>query len=491
MQSGSVKSISSFLWSAIQRFGTRILLFVANMVLARLLTPTDFGCVGMIMVFISFSDIFVIGGFASALIQKKNPTQTDYSSVFFVNLFISIFCYTTLFATAPAIARFYHTDILTDILRVQGLTLIFNAFNVVQINILQKNLNFKRLAIAENAACFLGCGTGIAAALMGFGVWSLVIKNLIMYFLYSLILWLWDTWRPNLVFSIKSVVELFKFGGFMLLSSLTNVIYINYQSLIIGRVFSDRDLGYFTQARKLEEIPVVAFSNVVSSVSFPLYAKLQDDKTALLNLLRRNVKAITYLNFPLMVVLALMAEPLIMLLFGDQWLPSVPYFRILCVAGLLTSINVSNRDTFAALGKSRTFFYSQLVYKLVGIGLISAGIPWGIKGMVWGWVGASYFLFVLNATIARKLIGYGLWTQLNDVLPNLLLSITAAPPAYFLTPHILHLNVLIQVLLIGTAYVAPYLLLSGIMRNESFLRFWRLGTNYAGRYLSRRKSNKE
>lgn len=284
------------------------------------------------------------------------------------------------------------------------------------------------------------------------------------------------------MFSLKSVAELFRFGGFILLSNITDAIYNNLQPLIIGRAFSDRELGYFTQARKLEELPVIGLSNVVSSVSFPLYSKLQDDKLELFAMLRRNVKAISYLNFPLMVLLAIMAEPLMILLFGEKWLPAVPYFKILCVAGLLTSINISNRDLFAALGRSRVYFCSQLVYKVVGIGLIVWGMRFGIEGMICGRVAAYYFLFVLNAVVARRLIGYGLWAQLRDVLPNLTLSLLAGVGAYLLAQR-LHCGVFAQTLSIGAAYGALYLLLSALTRNTSFLQFWRLGKDIVGRYL--------
>ena len=490
MQQAKTNIVNSFIWSAIQRFGSRILLFIANIVLARLLSPADFGCVGIIMVFISFSDIFINGGFASALIQKKDTTQTDYSSVFFVNMSVSLLCYAVLFFWAPSIAEFYHIPILCEVLRAQGIVLIFNAFNVVQTNMLQKRLNFKRLAIAENVSCVLGCGVGIFSAYMGMEVWSLVIKNLVMYFSYSLILWLWDSWRPSFAFSFKSVSELFQFGGFILLSNLTDAIYNNLQPLIIGRVFSDRDLGHFTQARKLEELPVIGLSNVVSSVSFPLYSKLQDDKQGLLTMLQRNIKAITYLNFPLMVLLAIVAEPLMVLLFGEKWLPAVPYFQILCVAGLLTSINISNRDLFAALGRSRVYFYSQLVYKIVGIALIVGGMHWGIEGLIWGRVVAYYFLFVLNAAIANRLIGYGLWLQLRDVLPNLLLSLLSSVPTYLIALRVQHLGAFGQTLCIGSTYAVLYLLLSVLSRNASFILFWRLGMNYAGRFLPRLNKGK-
>ncbi|MBQ9470565.1 MAG: lipopolysaccharide biosynthesis protein [Bacteroidales bacterium] len=483
MQQQDKKKLSnSFIWSAVQRFGTRIMLFITNLVLARLLSPSDFGCLGIMMVFTEFSSIFINGGFASALIQKKNPSQVDYSSVFFVNMGMSVFFFVAFFLGASPIASFYQNPVLCDVLRVQGLVLIFNAFNVVQINILQKRLDFRRLAVAENVSCFISCGVSIVAAYMDFGVWSFVVKNIGLSLLYSLILWFWDSWRPSLLFSFKSVRELFQFGGFIMLSSLAESIYDNMQPLIIGKAFSSRDLGYFTQARKLQEIPIMGLSHMVSSVSYPLYSRLQDDKQDLLNMLRRNIKAITYINFPLMVLLMIAAKPVMVLFFGDKWLPSVPYFQILCMAGLIMPVNISNRDLFAALGRSRVSFRVQIAYEIVGIALIVGGMHFGIEGLIWGRVAAYYFLFVLNAAIARRLIGYGLWAQLRDVLPNLAISLLAGAGIYLLAQR-LHLAPLLQTLSIGATYAALYLLLSVVTHNTTFVLFWHLGKGFVVRYM--------
>ena len=480
--SSSSNSVSvNFIWSGVQRFGSRILLFIANMVLARLLSPADFGCVGLITVFINFSDDFINGGFASALIQKKSPTQADYSSVFYLNLSIALICYAILFVFSPAIAEFYHIPILCDILRVQGIVMIFNAFGVVQTNILQKQLYIKHLAIADNISSLLGSIAGIIAAYKGLGVWSLVIRYLGVYFFYVLFIWIIDSWKPSLTFSFKSIRELFKFGGFMLLSNITDTVYNNIQSLIIGRVFSDSDLGQFTQARKLEEIPVMGLASVVSTVSFPLYSKMQDDKENLLCLLHRNNKTITYLSFPLMVLLFLISEPLIILLFSDKWLPAVPYFRILCISGLITTINVTNKDLITALGYSSLYFYSQLIYKIIGVLFILFGLRWGIEGMIWGRVFAYYLLFLMNAFIAERIINYGLYSQIKDVFPNLIIAFISGATIFCGIEYVKILNVFIQVACISTCYSLLYMLLSALTRNESFNYYWKFAHDFATR----------
>ena len=226
----------------------------------------------------------------------------------------------------------------------------------------------------------------------------------------------------------------------------------------------------------------MGLAHMVSSVSYPLYSKLQDDGQGLLSMLRRNIKAITYLNFPLMVLLVVVAEPIMVFFFGSKWMPAVPYFQLLCGAGMVMTINISHRDLFAALGKSSVHFRLQLTYEIVGICLIVVGMRFGVEGMICGRVAAYYFLFVLNAVVARRLIGYGLWAQLRDVLPNLALSLLAGVGAYLLAQR-LHCGAFAQVLSIGAAYGALYLLLSALTRNTSFLQFWRLGKDIVGRYL--------
>lgn len=483
MQENGKKLVNSFLWSAIHRFGTKILLFVSNLVLARLLSPSDFGYAGIILVFVEFSNIFINGGFASALIQKKNTTQIDYSSVFFVNLLLSLLFFLLFFFSASSIASFYQSPILCDILRVQGVVLIFNAFNVVQINVRQKNMEFRQIAIAENIACIVSCVAGIVAAIAGCGVWSFVVKNIGHSMLYSLILWFWDSWRPSFIISLKSIRELFNFGGFILLTTVVDAIYGKIQPLLIGKVFSENDLGFFTQGRKFQDNITMSITHMLSSVSYPLYSKLQDDKESLLLLLRRNIKAISYINFPLMVSLIIMAEPLIIILFGEKWLPSVPYFRVLCAEGMIMVVNITNRDVFSALGKSRMYFRVQLAYEFVGIILIFIGMQYGVLGFVCGRVAAFYVLFLISASVMRWQIGYGFIAQIVDMTPSVLLSLFAGLVSYFVSLYVIHLNVFAQVLVIGSVFYVIFILSSALSRNESFMMYRHLVVKYIGRFI--------
>ena len=311
------QTISGMLWSAIQRFGTMIISFVSNIVLARLLSPDDYGCIGLLAIFIVLAETFVNGGFGAALIQKKNPTQEDYSTVFYWNILVAILLYVVLFFIAPYVAVFYKIPLLSSVLRVQGIILIIHALSIVQLNILRKQLQFKKLSIIQLLSSVISVVVAIILAYSGFGVWTLVFQQLLLAFFVTLILWITTTWKPILCFSINSFKELFGYGSFLLLSDLMNNLCDNIQGLIIGLKFSARDMGFYTQARKLETIPTTSISQVVNLVAFPVYSKLQDNKEQLYLAVQKSSRMMNFLNFPLMILLVVIAEPLIVFLYSD------------------------------------------------------------------------------------------------------------------------------------------------------------------------------
>lgn len=409
------KTISGMIWSGIGRIGTVGITFISNLVLARLLMPADFGCIGMLYVFIAISGIFVSGGLGQALIQKKEPTHIDYTTVFYWNLVMSVIFYLILFFCAPAIARFYDIPLLKDVLRVQSIVLFIQSFSIVQSNQLQKQLRFKELSTRNIVSALAGMTIAIIMALCGCGVWSLVASSLLSALTSVVLLWKMSTWRPTFEFSMQSLKELFSFGGLMLLSSLVETVYTNLQSLIIGKWYSAKDLGFFTQAKKLEEVPTLSLSAIVNEVSFPVFSALQDDKEKLLLGVRKNVKAITYLNFPLMVLLMVIAQPLIVFLYGAKWSTSAPYFQILCVSSMIYTLNTLNTNVIKSLGKSGIYFIVQFSKRLIGIGLIIWGIHFGINGLLWAVTSVGYISFFINAIVNGKLIHYGIFRQIKDV----------------------------------------------------------------------------
>ena len=297
----------------------------------------------------------------------------------------------------------------------QSIVLFIQSFSIVQSNQLQKQLRFKELSTRNIVSALAGMTIAIIMALCGCGVWSLVASSLLSALTSVVLLWKMSTWRPTFEFSMQSLKELFSFGGLMLLSSLVETVYTNLQSLIIGKWYSAKDLGFFTQAKKLEEVPTLSLSAIVNEVSFPVFSALQDDKEKLLLGVRKNVKAITYLNFPLMVLLMVIAQPLIVFLYGAKWSTSAPYFQILCVSSMIYTLNTLNTNVIKSLGKSGIYFIVQFSKRLIGIGLIIWGIHFGINGLLWAVTSVGYISFFINAIVNGKLIHYGIFRQIKDV----------------------------------------------------------------------------
>lgn len=461
------KTVSGMIWTGIGKFGTMGLSFVANLVLARLLVPEDFGCIAMLQVFIAISTIFVTAGFGTALVQKKDPKHIDYTSVFYWNLAASVVFFWILYFCAPPIARFYKIPELVAVLRVQSVSLIIQAFSTVQSSQLQKQLRFKELSTRNIVATAVGTAVAIVMALLGCKVWSLVASQLVTSFVGVLLLWKMSDWRPTLEFSFQSLKELFAFGGLMALSSLVETVYTNLQSLIIGRLYSSGDLGYYNQAKKLEAVPTDSLSQIVNQVSFPVFAALQDDKERLLNGVRKNIKAITYLNFPLMALMIVIAHPLITFLYGARWETSVPFFQILCISSMVYTLNTLNTNVIKSLGKSKIYFFVQLTKRLIGIGLIILGVQFGIMGLLWGVTSVGYICVIINAIVNKRLINYGIWAQIKDVGFCYLLAVAVAAATYFLG-HLIPLHEYIVMVIQMAIYCLLYWLLSVLFKMEGY-----------------------
>lgn len=468
------KTISGMLWSAVQRFGTMVISFIGNIILARLLTPEDFGCIGMLMVFIEVSNTFIDGGFGSAMIQKNNPTKEDCSTIFYWNLILSIFLFILLFYFAPSISVFYKIPLLCDVLRVQGVVLIVNALCMVQVNLLYKQLNFRLLAKISLISTILGSIAGIVFALLGFGVWSLVFKMLILSFVQCAALWVMSKWRPSLLFSWQSFKELFSFGGLLLLTYVLDTIYVNIQSLIIGHFFLPKELGFYTQAKKIEEIPTTSLSTVVNQVSFPVFSQLQNEREKLKTGMRKSICSISFLNFPLMILMILIAKPLMLLLFTEKWIGVIPYLQILCVWGMFVVINTGNLNLFRALRKSNIFFTVQLIKQITGLIIIYVGFQLGIWGMMWGIASTAYIAFFINSFASKKVIGYGLKEQINDISPNLLLSIFTGIIVYIIYLFIQSDLIILSIIICVSAYLVIYLVIAHFLRLEGYAIYYKL-----------------
>lgn len=465
------KAASGMVWTSIQKFASMGITFVSGIILARLLTPYDYGCIGMLSIFMVLAESFIDGGFGAALIQKKRPTQEDYSTIFYWNLGMAVLMYTILFFCAPAIARFYGIPLLCSVLRIQGLVLFIYSFNIIQKNQLRKTLNFKILSIVTLSTSLVSLSITIFMAYKGFGVWALVTQNLITAAIPALVFWFYLKWRPKLVFSWKSFKELFSFGFYMFLTDLLNHIGNQISGLLIGKLYNPSTMGYYSKASNTEKLASHSISQVMSQVTYPLYAEVQDDKVALISMIRRLIMTLSYITFPLMFILMLCAKPIFVLLYSDRWLQSVPYFQVLCLAGLASCMISVNTQPIAAIGKSKVMFTWTVVKRVLGISFIVGGLLlWGMKGLLVGVILNTWFSYFVNIGLVSKYIGYKIGQQLMDILPVAMTSVIAAVVSYGVG-YFLKLSLYPDGIVKFLVYLIVYLGWSFVFKPESYTYF--------------------
>lgn len=486
------KAVTGVMWTTIQRFSQIFVSFISGIVLARLLEPEDYGCIGMLSIFMLISATFIDGGFGSALIQKKRPTQEDYSTVFFWNLGLSIVIYLILFLAAPSIANFYRTPPLRDILRVQGIVLIINALQTVQSNQLNKQFKFRKLAITLTASSVISLFITIWLAYIGWGVWSLVAQHLLLALIPTIVYWSTNKWYPRLVFSIKSFKELFNFGLYMLLTSLLSTFVNNIQGLLIGRIYNPAMMGYYSKAHSTEMLASNTISQVVAQVSYPLYSELQDNREMMITTIKRIASSIAFITFPLMFLLILLAKPIFILLYSEKWIESIPYFQLLCLAGLAVCLQSANSQTIAAIGKSKIFFKWSLFKQILGILFVVIGLlGWGIKGMLIGMVMKSWLIYIVNASLVSYHIGYKLRTQLLDLLPILLIAIGPFLLAGFIG-QILPLGMYTNAIIMFLVFTLLYLGFAKFLKLEAMYQSIDMVKPFIDKYTKgRRKERKK
>lgn len=468
------KTITSMLWTATQRFGVLILSFVANLILAHYLSADDYGVVGMISIFITLAETITDSGLGQALIQKKDTTDDDYSTVFWSNLILSVFLYIILFFSAPFIAKFYNMEILTKILRIKAIIIILQGLRLIQTTILQKQLNFKKISIVYLTASLFSTVISIILAICGWGLWSLVIKTLLDISLRTLLFWIFGHWRPKFVFSHSSFKQLFSFGFVMLITSLIVTLYEEGQGLIIGKAFSAATLGYYTQAVKLQEVPSNALTQIVNQVTFPVFSKLKDDIATLKNGLKKIVTGISYLAFPMMVFFIVCASPIFHLLFTSKWNQSIPYFRYLCLVGMMVSVNMMNTNIIRAIGQKGLYFKLQTIKRIIGLIIIILSVYFGMTGLLIARIIIEYLFFVINAHATKKAIGYKISEQLLDLLPNFLLAFSIGAVTWFIHGfiHFPSLNTRLEslciILILFFIYTPLFIIISKLFHFKGF-----------------------
>ena len=464
------KVFNGIIWASIQRFGTLGISFVSNMVMARLLTPDDFGTIGMLLFFIALAETFVDSGFGSALIQKKNITVEDTCTVFYINMAISIVAYIILYISAPYIAQFYEIPILCDLLRVQSIVVLIHGVRLIQSVQLTKKLDFKKISICNLTGTFVLAVTGIAAAYWGMGVWSLVIRTLAGAFTTSVLLWTIGKWKPLFIFNIESFKNLFSFGGFMLLSSIMITISNNIQSLILGKLFTPSTLGNFTQARTLRNISSDSISSVIGQVLYPDFSNHQDNDSLIKIKLEKSAYLLSYLVAAIMAICILTAEPLINLLYGNQWNESIPYFQILCIGGLSICLQDININVIKAKGKSKALFICNFIKVICYIiAMILGGLLGGIYGFIWVMVIYTTIAYVIFAMLATHYIKSNIIGQFKVILKSISLSLFAFFCVYFVNSLFVITDYINWLLIDIPLFIVIFSVISYMFRCEAFV----------------------
>lgn len=417
------KTIVNLVWRYAERCGAQVIQFVVQIILARLLTPSDYGIIGLITVFISISLVFAQSGLGQALVQRKEVDNEEFSTVFYFSMIFSVVLYGVLFVGAPVISNFYNEPVLTNIVRVLGVTVVIGAVNSVQQAYVQKTMQFKRFFWSTLGGTLVSAVVGIYMAYSGFGVWALVGQQIANQLVNTLILWFTVKWRPMLIFSISKAKRLFSYGWKLLCSSLIDTIYNNIYSLIIGKFYSSAELGYYNRGKQFPVLIIQNINSAIDSVLFPVMAEAQDERQRLKAMVRRSIVTSTFLIFPAMAGLAAIAKPLTVILLTEKWLPAVPFIWFCCFTYAFWPVHTANLQAIKALGRSDIFLKLEIIKKLIGVAVLVITIPFGLYTMMWGQCLTTLVSSVINAFPNKSLLGYSYLEQIKDMLPSLILSL--------------------------------------------------------------------
>lgn len=461
----SKKVMSGLVWKFGERFTAQIVTFVITVVLARILMPSDYGAISLMMVFISIADVFVTSGFGNSLIQKKNADNKDFSSVFFFNIIFSIVIYFILFFAAPAISRFYKMPIICPTLRVLALRIIIAAVNSVQQAYVSRNMLFKRFFWSTLFGTVLSGVVGIIMAYQGFGIWAIVGQYLTNTCVDTVVLWVTVKWRPERYFSFKNIRTLISYGWKLLISGLLDTGYNQLRSLVIGKKYSSADLAQYNKGQQFPQLITTNINASISSVLFPAMSKYQDNMQNVKNITRRAIKTSSYIIWPLMVGLAVVAEPLITVMLTSKWLPCVPFLWIACFIYGLWPIQTANLEAMKAIGRSDLFLKLEIVKKSVGIIILIISMQYGVMAIALSQIVAIIINSLVNAFPNRKLLKYGYIEQLKDMMPSFLIAVLMGVVIYPIK-FVIHNNFLLIILQV-LAGVPVYILLTKLFKIDN------------------------
>lgn len=462
----SNRVVNNFFWRLAERSGAQIVSLLVSIVLARLLAPEVFGMLALVMVFTNILQVFVDSGLATALVQKKDADDLDFSSVFYFNIGICTFLYIIMFVAAPYIAEFYNMPRLTSVVRVLCLIIIISGIKNVQQAFVSRNLIFKRFFYSTLGGTIGAAILGICLAYKGFGVWALVAQYLFNATCGTIILWLTVSWRPKLLFSWERLKQLLSFGYKLLGVSIFNILYREFRTILIGKLYSPSDLAFYNRGQQFPQIISLNVDSAIDSVLLPTMSQKQDEPEAIKNMARLSIRTGTYVLMPIMTILAVCAEPIVRVVLTDKWLPCVPYMQLLCLTNCLFSVFTANYNIYKSMGRSDIYLKTTILSSIFGLLLLLVTMRHGVLWIAIGLAVSSIVSLPICLYESNKLCGYSFTEQLLDIFPNLLISIIMGVLIYpfVYIGSISYTIILIIQVVLG---IVAYIIISYYTKNKS------------------------
>lgn len=480
---GKKQIISSLFWKFMENGSSQVVNFIVSIVLARLLSPNDYGTIALITIFINLSNVFIQAGFNTSLIQKKNTDELDYSTVFYVSLVLATILYCILFLMAPYIAKFYGQPILIKALRVISINLFFGALNSIQIAIISKKMQFKKLFYRSFGATTVSGILGVIMAYSGFGIWALVFQQILNQVISTVVMWFTLKWRPQFIFSFKRLRNLFSFGWKILISNLINTLFLNIRDIIIGRVYSSTILGYFNRGKQFPSLIITNIDGTIQSVMLPTYSAEQDDKERIKNMVEKSINISSFLIFPMMIGMYILAEPLVLILLTDKWLGCVPFLKIFSLTYMLIPLYTANLQAIQAIGRSDLILKIEVVKRSIETIILIISLKFGVYAIAIGTLVTGIIGIVLNSYHNYELLGYGYKEQLRDVFPSLLSAIVMG--IIVNTIKYLRWNMIITFIVQILVGIITYIILSIIFKNRSYIYLLKTFRNFKSKKETR------
>lgn len=460
------KAFKSVFWSAVERFSVQAGQIVIELILARLLLPADYGIIAMIGVFIAIAQTFVDGGFSNALIQKKHCTDVDFSTTFYFNIIIGFVLYTVIYSLAPFLSKFYNEPLLENITKIVGLNIIISSLSIVQRSKLIIELNFKQQAFISFISILISGTFSIICAYLGMGVWALVFQVLSYNVINAILLWKYSKWIPSLVFSKESFYALFGYGSKLLISNLLQTIYINLYTLVIGKKFSSKELGYYNRSLVISQIPSYKLTEIITNAMFPIQCQLQDNIEQLKKSFISYLRVSCYIVFPLSTLVMVLSKPLIYVVLTDKWLAMSPLLSILSVAYMWTPIMAANNNIVKVSGRTDFFLKAEIIKKVFAVLVLIMSLPWGIYVICIGAIIYSFVDIYIMSKFSYKVIGVSLIKQMKELFGIIFLTFSMGVLVYIIKS--LFTSLLLQLVCGGICGCSYYLFVSKLCNFSEF-----------------------